>query len=80
MDLLIYGSATKPAKAIRAKEISSREAVDAYPKRIDKVNPKLNAVVQLSQEKAHDQALKADEALAHGDILGPLQEWKRGRG
>jgi amidase len=72
MDRLIYGSATKLAKAIRAKEISSREAVDAYLKRIDEVNPKLNAVVQISQEKAYDQALKADETLAHGDILGPL--------
>ncbi|NQT72884.1 MAG: amidase [Chloroflexi bacterium] len=72
MDPLIYGSATKLAKAIRAKEISSREVVDAYLKRIAEVNPKLNAVVQLSREKAYDQALKADEMLAHGDVLGPL--------
>ncbi len=72
MDQLIYGSATKLAKTIQAKEISSREVVDAYLKRIDEVNPKLNAVVQLSQEKAYDQALKADEVLAHGDVLGPL--------
>jgi len=72
MDQLIYGSATKLAKAIRAKEISSREVVDAYLKRIAEVNPKLNAVVQLSTETAHEQALKADEVVAHGDILGPL--------
>ena len=72
MDQLIYGSATKLAQAIRAREVSSRDVVDAYLKRIDEVNPKLNAVVQLSQERAYEQALKADEALAHGDTTGPL--------
>lgn len=68
----MFGSAKKLAQAIRAKEISSREAVEAYLKRIDMVNPKLNAVVQLSPETASKQALKADEALAHGEIQGPL--------
>lgn len=72
MNQLIYVSATKLAKAIRTKEISSREAVDVYLRRINEVNPKLNAVVQLSAETARAQALKADKALAHGDILGPL--------
>lgn len=72
MDQLMFGSAKKLAQAIRAKEISSREAVEAYLKRIDTVNPKLNAVVQLSPETASKQALKADEALAHGEIQGPL--------
>lgn len=68
----MYFSATAIAKAIRNKEISSTEVVDAYLNRIKEVNPKLNAVVQLSEKTAHDQALKADEALSRGDISGPL--------
>lgn len=72
MDQLIYGSATKLAKAIRIKEVSSKEIVDAYLNRIADVNPTLNAVVQLSAETAHEQSLIADNELAHGNILGPL--------
>ena len=47
MDELIYASATELAQAIRDKKVSSKEAVDAFIKRIDTVNPQLNAVVQL---------------------------------
>ncbi len=49
MDELIYASATALAEAIRTKQVSSEEVVDAYLQRIEEVNPKLNAVVQLSQ-------------------------------
>ncbi len=72
MQQIINLSATALAKAIRNKEISSTEVVDSYLNRIKEVNPKLNAVVQLSEEAAHDNASKADEALSRGDILGPL--------
>ena len=41
-------------------------------KRIEEVNPKLNAVVQLRAETALEQAREADKALAKGEIRGPL--------
>jgi amidase len=47
MEQLIYASASSLAQAIRDKEISSEEVVDAYLQRIDEVNLRLNAVVQL---------------------------------
>jgi len=72
MDELIYASATELARAIRAKEISSEEVVEAYLDRIEKVNPKLNAVVQLTANAARAQAREADTALARGQIKGPL--------
>src|SRR5919108_1862699 len=71
-DKLTYPSATKLAQAICAKEISSEEAVSAYLKRIEEVNSKLNAVVQLIADAAIAQARKADTALIRGDIWGPL--------
>ena len=40
--------------------------------RIAKVNPKLNAVVQLTAEAARKEADEADGALARGEIKGPL--------
>jgi len=49
VDELIYASATALAEAIRTKQVSSEEVVDAYLQRIEEVNPKLNAVVQLPQ-------------------------------
>ena len=72
MDELIYASATELAQAIRDKKVSSKEAVDAFIKRIDTVNPQLNAVVQLPIDIVQSEARKADIALARGDIKGPL--------
>ncbi|MEM7133879.1 MAG: amidase [Chloroflexota bacterium] len=72
MENLIFASVTAIAQAIRAKEVSSVEVVQAYLQRIEAVNPKLNAVVQLSAETALEQAHQADAALAQGEVAGPL--------
>lgn len=72
MDELIYASATALARAIRDREISSEEVVDACLKRIEAVNPKLNAVVQLTADTARDEARQADSDLGRGVIRGPL--------
>jgi amidase len=72
MDKLIYASATALARAIRSKEVSSEEVIDAYLQRIEEVNPKLNAIVQLTANAARVQAREADAALARGHIKGPL--------
>ena len=71
-DELIYTSATQLAQAIRAKKVSSEEVVKAYLQRIEAVNPKLNAVVQLAADQALAQAREADAALAKGQIKGAL--------
>ncbi len=72
MDDFIYESVTNVARAIRAKEVSSVEVVNAYLKRIEAVNPKLNAVVQLPADAALEQARQADDALARGEHKGSL--------
>jgi amidase len=71
-DGIISASAGELAEAIRSKKLSSREVVEAHLERIAKVNPKLNAVVQLTAESARKQADEADAALAAGNIKGPL--------
>jgi amidase len=72
MDEIIYASATEIARAIREKEVSSEEAVEAYLARINEVNPKLNAFVQLTADAARTRARKADAATARGESWGPL--------
>ncbi len=72
MQELIYTSARKLAQAIREKKVSSQEVVQAYLQRIEQVNPKLNAVVQITGETALKQAKEADEQLARGETVGSL--------
>ncbi|MEA2627457.1 MAG: amidase [Candidatus Binatota bacterium] len=64
--------ATDLARAIRTRRISSREVVESCLRRIDRVNPKLNALVELSPEEALAGADAADTAVARGEPLGPL--------
>lgn len=71
-EALLFGSATKLAQAIRAKQVSVKEVVEAHLQRIETVNPSLQAVVQLATDRALDEARSADFALAQGESLGPL--------
>lgn len=65
-------SATDLARAIAAREISSREAVDSALDRIAQVNPALNAIVQVLVDEALAAADTADAAVRTGYRLGPL--------
>jgi amidase len=68
----LYASATEMARAVRNREISSEELVSAHLRRIERLNPVLNSVIQIAPESALEQAKAADEALARGDALGAL--------
>jgi amidase len=71
MDDLLLGSATKLAEAIRAKKVSSEEVTRAYLTRIEKINPQINAVVQIAPDII-EQAQAMDASLARGEIKGVL--------
>lgn len=60
------------AAAIREGEITSVELVSRFLERIQAVNPKLNAVVQLIPEIALKHARAADTDLKNGKLQGPL--------
>ncbi len=55
-----------------AKEISAREALTDQARRIDEVNPAINAVVTRGDDRAMAEAAAADEALATGEEVGVL--------
>ena len=65
-------TASELAERIRAGELSSQEVVEAHIRRIESVNPRLNAVVVPLFDQARTQAQAADAARAQGQPLGPL--------
>ena len=69
---VIFSSLTRLAGAIRAGQISAAEVLEAHLAQIAAHNPTLNAVVTLDIEQARKQAREADQALARGEIWGPL--------
>lgn len=72
MDSLVFATAGELAEAIREREVSAVEVLDAYLAHIARHNPALNAIVTLDEEGARRRAQAADEALANGEIWGPL--------
>lgn len=69
---LLLASAVELARRIRAREVSSRDVVEAHIARARAVNPSLNAIVAERYESALDEANAADAALRAGRSLGPL--------
>jgi amidase len=65
-------SATELAAAIKTKQASSRDVIEAHLRRVEAVNPSLNAVVIVMGEEALAAAGAADDALASGAELRPL--------
>jgi amidase len=65
-------TATELARRVRSKELSAREVLEAHLFQMERVNPKVNAIVTLTAEAAMDQARAADDALWRGEELGPL--------
>ena len=65
-------SATDLAEAIRCRHISSQEVIEAHLRRIEAVNPSVNAVTVVLAEQALEAAKAADRAVAGGSALPPF--------
>jgi amidase len=71
MDDITAISANRLAELIRARTISPIEVVDAYLRRIEKVNSSLNAIITLAPDLL-EQAKAAEASLLRGESTGPL--------
>jgi amidase len=69
---LCFLSAIDLIKGYRAGRFSPLEAMQAVFRRIDEVNPKVNAIVTQARDSALDQARAATRALRKGRALAPL--------
>jgi aspartyl-tRNA(Asn)/glutamyl-tRNA(Gln) amidotransferase subunit A len=72
MSDLNFLSASELAGLVRSKALSPVELVEASLRRIDEVNPVLNAFIQLDAESARSEARSQAERLARGEDIGPL--------
>jgi amidase len=72
MSELHYLSAVAIADLVRQKKISPVEVVQHYLQRIRRLNPQLNAYVEVDEARALQQARDAETAVARGDKTGPL--------
>ena len=69
---LYYRSATEFAALLRAKQVSAREVVTAHLERVELLNPRINAIVTLTAERALAAANEQDQLAARGQFAGPL--------
>jgi amidase len=65
-------SAIELVAKIRRKEVSARDVMTAHLTRIERINPRVNAIVTLVAERAMSDAARADELAAKGGALGVL--------
>ncbi len=65
-------SAVELAARLARRQVSAREVMSAHLAQIERVNPRVNAIVTLVAEQAMAAATKADEAIVRGAAVGVL--------
>ena len=69
---IAFLSATELGSAIKAKQVSPVEVVEAYLDRIERIDPQVNSYITVMAEYARQEALEAEAAIRRGDYRGPL--------
>jgi amidase len=62
-----FSTATEMLQALRARQVSAAELLNLHLKRIERYNPRLNAIVTPDFENARGVAAAADEARPRGE-------------
>ena len=65
-------SAVELTELLRKKQLSAREVMTAHLAQIERINPRVNAIVTLVADRAMADAAKADEAMAKSGAVGVL--------
>ena len=65
-------SAVEMIRLVREKAISPIALAESHLARIESLNPRLNAFVQVDAERVRRQARDAEAAVTNGEVLGPL--------
>jgi Asp-tRNA(Asn)/Glu-tRNA(Gln) amidotransferase A subunit family amidase len=71
-DELAFMNVTQLARLVRAKKVSPVELTRLYLARLKRYGPKLNCVINLTEELALKQAGEAESEIVHGKYRGPL--------
>src|SRR5262245_21957833 len=68
----LFLPAHEQAALIRKRQFTSLELTDAYLARIQSLNPRMNAFITVSADRARQDARAADAAVMRGSSVGPL--------
>ncbi len=71
-DDLFFESATELALRLRRRELTAVEVAEAFLRRIDSLNPRVNAFTVVTHDLALDTARRLDQLAARDEPLGPL--------
>ena len=71
-DEICYLSAAETGRRIRRRELTSLAVTEAYLARIEQLNPRLEAYVTVTADRAIAEAQRADRDIAEGQWRGPL--------
>jgi aspartyl-tRNA(Asn)/glutamyl-tRNA(Gln) amidotransferase subunit A len=69
---LIYRPAVELARGIASRELSSEALIELLLERVDRLDPKLHAFVDVYADDARSAGAAADQAIAAGHGVGPL--------
>ena len=72
MSDLTFLSATQMAQEIRLRRLSPVELVEAHLEKIARLNPRLNAFVQVNPERVRHDARLAQDVVLRGEAVAPL--------
>jgi len=70
---MAFASIRTLGSALREKQFTSVELTEFFLERLEKLGPRLNAVVTVTRDRALDEAGQADRDFAAGTDRGPLQ-------
>jgi amidase len=69
---ITYLPAHELARRLRRRELGALELLEHYLARVQRLNPRINAIAVLDAERARERAREADAALDRGVSWGPL--------
>ncbi|MCR4880389.1 MAG: Asp-tRNA(Asn)/Glu-tRNA(Gln) amidotransferase subunit GatA [bacterium] len=68
----MFKTAIEAKRALETKQVSAKEILDAYYKRIDEIEPDIQALNSLTKDLAYATAKTVDEKIARGEELPAL--------
>jgi aspartyl-tRNA(Asn)/glutamyl-tRNA(Gln) amidotransferase subunit A len=69
---LVFLPAAEQGRLLRTQQVSPVELTEAYLARIAAIDPKINAFITVTAERARADARAAEQAIARGEYRGPL--------
>ena len=69
---IAYAGITDQAHWIKTRQLTSQRLTTIYLQRLERFQPKLNAVITLTKDLANEQARRADQEIGSGRYKGPL--------